>query len=185
MKNTFILTVMMTFLFVGQAMSQGLHIGAKAGVNFANFSGGELDGFDFTGITNFHGGVFLELATSQRFSIQPEVIYSSQGANISDVTSEYQNRLGYLSVPLMARIYFVPDRFSLDLGPTFSFLMNEVENPNFSPSNDFDFALSGGLTGHLSHNFFLQARYNLGLTDVRPDANVRNSVIQFSFGIRF
>jgi hypothetical protein len=85
----------------------------------------------------------------------------------------------------MARFYLIPDRLSLELGPQVSFLLSEKENVNISDSETFDFALVGGLTYQIIGPLFIQGRYNLGLTEVKPDADVKNSIIQLSAGFRF
>ena len=57
--------------------AQEVSYGAKAGVNFASIWG---DDNDEAGIrTSFHVGAVVEIAFSEKFSLQPELVYSSQG----------------------------------------------------------------------------------------------------------
>lgn len=185
MKKTIILTSILGILLSVSAIAQGLHFGIKAGPSFSNFSGSGLNGYDFNSMTNFHAGAFVELNLFDALSLQPELLYSTKGATLTGVGNDIENKLGYLSIPVLARVYLIPDRFSLDFGPQASFLLSETENVNISDSRTFDFALAGGVTVHLFGPLFVQGRYNLGLTDVKPDANVKNSVIQLSAGLRF
>jgi len=185
MKKITILSIALMLFLTGQSFGQGLHFGAKAGANFSNFTGSGLDGYNFESITSFHAGAFVEFAVFRSLSLQPELIYGTNGSKLTGIGDDIENKLGYLSVPVLARFYFIPDKFSLDLGPQVSFLLSEADNANISDSNTFDFSLCGGLTFHILGPIFIQGRYNLGLTDVKPDAKVKNSTIQFSAGLRF
>ncbi|PSL07266.1 porin family protein [Cecembia rubra] len=185
MKKTLILTAFLGMLFSMNTFAQGLHFGIKGGPSFSNYTGSGFDGYDFNSITNFHAGAFVELNLFETLSLQPELLYSTKGSTLSGIGNDIENKLGYLSIPVLARVYLIPDKFSIDFGPQASFLLSETENVNISDSKTFDFALAGGVTLHLFGPLFVQGRYNLGLTDVKPDANVKNSVIQLSAGLRF
>jgi opacity protein-like surface antigen len=74
---------------------------------------------------------------------------------------------------------------SLELGPQASFLLSERNNFDIKDANTFDFAVVGGLGLNITKNLFIQGRYGLGLTDASKDAEVKNSVVQVSAGIRF
>lgn len=186
MKKSIYLTALFVLVAISGSFGQGFHFGLKAGANFANFEGNTPD-FKSEGITSYHAGAFLEFGLSERFSIQPELLYSTVGANLSfdNATEDFKNELGYICVPLLARIYLIPNRLSLDLGPQASFLLRESENVNLTKSNSFDFAVVGGLTLQVIGPLFIQGRYNLGLTDVKSDAEVTNRVLQLSAGLRF
>lgn len=185
MKKLVLLSLTFLMLFSGTAFSQGINFGIKAGPNFANYSGNGLEGYDFNAITSFHAGAFVELKLMDTFSLQPELLYSTAGSKLSGVGEDIENKLGYLSVPVMARVYLVPSRLSLDFGPQASFLLSEAENVDISDSKTFDFSLGAGMTFNLVGPLFIQGRYNVGLTDVKPDASVKNNVLQLSLGLTF
>lgn len=157
--------------------AQGLDFGVKAGANFA-----KLDGEDVSGdnLTSFHVGAILELNVFENFSIQPEVMYSSQGTKIEDEDI----KLDYIAVPVLAKFYLISDKLSLEAGPQFSFLVNDDVQETFE-TKSFDFAAVGGLGFNVTNNIFLQARYVAGLTDTSKDAKVTNQVIQLSVGLKF
>ncbi len=178
------LSIVIGTLTIGTSFGQSAHFGIKGGLNFSSFSG-EFSGYDFENITNFHAGIFVELNPFDYFSIQPELLYSTQGARISGIGDQIDNKLGYLSLPVLARFYLIPDILSIDVGPQASVLLSEAESVDLTEAKTFDFAVVGGLTAHIFGPVFLQGRYVLGLTDVRSDAEIRNSVIQLSAGIRF
>ncbi len=160
------------------ANAQLLKFGVKAGPNFATFSGG--DDIEYSGRTSFHAGAVVEIKATTNFSVQPELLYTSQGA---DVDGYGDFNLDYVSVPVMGKFYILSDKLSLDVGPQFSFLVNEAEESFENES--FDFALAGGLGLNITDSFFAQARYTVGLTEVSKAAEVTNTVLQFSVGYMF
>jgi len=173
------LTAMILILCSVTANAQFLKIGIKAGPNFANFSGG-VDGIDYSARTSFHAGAVAEIGITSRFSVQPELLYSSQGA---DVDGFGDFNLDYVSVPVLAKIYLLSDKVSVDIGPQFSFLIDEAEESLENES--LDFAMAGGVSINITKSLFAQARYTIGLTEASKDAEVKNSVLQLSVGYMF
>jgi opacity protein-like surface antigen len=176
MKNLF-LAVSLLFLGVTVANAQGLKFGAKIGANFYNLNG---EGPNGDNLTSFHVGALVEVNVLENFSVQPELLYSSQG-------TDYQNeklKLEYVALPVLAKFYLITDKLSLEAGPQFSFLINDDVKGQFD-AKTFDFAAVGGLGYNLTSFLFVQARYVVGLTDTSKDASVTNRVFQLSAGLRF
>jgi opacity protein-like surface antigen len=171
-------------LFINQNFAQSdplFKFGLKAGINLANYSGSDIN---TNTITSFHAGLVSELKVFKNFSLQPELLYSTQGAEIDELGQQFTNELGYVSIPVLGKFY-LEDNLSLELGPQFSFLLSERNNVQAGDSNSFDFAVAAGLSYKLSKHFFVQGRYGLGLTEPKRDANVKNTVIQASLGYMF
>ncbi|CAA9200776.1 hypothetical protein FLA105534_03246 [Flavobacterium bizetiae] len=167
--------------------AQLLQFGVKAGVNFASQTGDAgLEGvaFDKDGITSYHVGVVAEIKLLEKFSIQPELLYSTQGATYKNAVSEFKNELGYLSIPVMAKFY-LNNTFSLEVGPQASFLLSEKNDFDVKDGETFEFGLNAGLGVKLTKNIFLQGRYGLGLTEASKNADVKNSTFQISAGFLF
>jgi hypothetical protein len=174
--------IVITVLFFGGIVSSNAQIfkfGVKAGVNFANLTGNDADGFD--GLTSYHFGVVTELKILENFAIQPEVLYSSQGAK-SDAFNDV--KFDYITVPVLAKFYLISNKLSLEAGPQFAFLVNDNVDSTFE-TKSFDFGAVGGLGFNFTKSIFGQARYVVGLTDTTRDADVKNAVIQFSLGYTF
>jgi hypothetical protein len=176
------------FLFAALAGSfamqaQGINFGIKAGANFANFSGD----VDTDGITNFHAGAVLELNVVPTFSIQAEGLFSSQGATYKDTALDIAEdiNLDYIAVPVMAKFYILPDRFSVMAGPQFSFLVNDAKDA--FETKKFDLAAAGGVELKIFAGLFAQARYTVGLNNVNDtgDVDIKNNVFQLSVGYFF
>src|SRR5690554_5058966 len=86
MKKLFLLVVAIA-ITTTVSQAQEVRIGAKGGVNFATFSGDDLG--DVKSRTGFHIGGLVEIPVSEKFAIQPEVLYSSQGSKYSDKSTGY------------------------------------------------------------------------------------------------
>jgi len=68
------------FTFSTFSFAQTFSFGPKAGINVSNYSGGDINsdakvGYHLSGMLNFGFG--------ESFSIQPEVLFSTQGAKVS------------------------------------------------------------------------------------------------------
>ncbi len=172
---------------IGHSNAQGTRFGIKAGANFANFRGDGLDNFDLGVVTNWHGGVFMEFTATPGFSLQPELMLTTIGSRIrSDANQmDFDNLHTYVSLPVLVRIYLIPDVLSADFGPQLSILTSQRSNANITDSRAFDFALAGGITFHVLGPVFIQARYVAGLTEIKSDAEVKHAVAQLSAGFRF
>lgn len=164
---------------ISNSNAQIVQFGVKGGVNFANFNGG-VSGIDYSGRTGFHAGALAEVKILPNFSIQPEALFSSQGADVDGVGDF---NLDYISVPVMAKFYLITDRLSLEAGPQFSFLVNEAEESFDNKS--FDFGVAGGLGLNIAGGLFAQARYTIGVTEASKSAEVKNAVFQLSLGYMF
>ena len=72
------LTLLGLVAFSTSALAQQeVKFGPKAGVNFSSVNGNDADGKE--SLLGFHLGVFAEIKFNDKFAIQPEVLYSSQG----------------------------------------------------------------------------------------------------------
>ena len=150
-------------------------------MNFATLAG---DSDVASSIVGFNVGGFAEIKISEKFSIQPELLYSTQGAEIDSDGETVDFNLSYLNIPIMAKYYVAP-KFSLELGPQASFLLSEKNDFDVNNANTSDFAVDAGLSFKITKNIFVQGRYVLGLTEVSSNAEAKNSVLQFSAGLMF
>lgn len=180
----------MAFGFASQA--QDIKFGAKAGLNIADFGG---DAETSGSRTGFHVGVIAEFKLTEQFSIQPELLYSMQGAKYETVIDfdivEQDMKLDYLNVPIMAK-YYLFEGFSIQAGPQVGFLMSaKAEDEDVKDSfKSIDFALNGGVGYELPLGVFFQARYSAGLANIADgegsdDYSINNNVISLSVGYKF
>lgn len=187
MKKTILVTVLILVTSVN-VQAQLAKFGIKAGLNYANLTGTNItvNGTNYKkdAITSYHAGFVAEIKLLDKLSFQPELLYTTQGASYKNGITEIKNELGYIAIPLMAKIY-LNDTFSLELGPQASFLLSGKNNIDVNNSNTFDFSIAAGIGIKLTENIFIQGRYGLGLTEVSPTAKTKNSVVQVSAGIMF
>lgn len=187
MKKTILVTVLL--LAISSTMqAQLVKFGIKAGLNYANQTGSDItingSNYNKDAITSYHAGLVAEIKLTDGFSVQPELLYSTQGASYENAGEEFKNELGYLSIPVLAKFH-LNKTVSLDLGPQASFLLSERNDFDVKNAETFEFGVAGGLGFNITKNFFLQGRYVLGLTEASKEAEVKNSVVQVSAGFTF
>ena len=192
-------------LFTCAISAQQVNFGAKAGVNFASIGGDDTE--DVEGKTGFHLGLVSEILFSEKFAFQPEVLYSSQGAegeySEDGLNVKAKLNLDYINIPLLAKYYVTPG-LNLHAGPQLGFVVKAEEEYEASFGGEsesetmdikdevkgMDFGLAVGLGYKLNMGLFFDARYNLGLTNIwdyedEEDFSQKNNVIQLSVGFMF
>ena len=160
--------------------------GIKGGYNLAAVS------FDGDGATEqrhgFHIGVYGESFISESFSVQPELMYSQQGYQITNSSGTFTQKLDYINLPLMLKAY--PSKnFFLEAGPQIGLAVSHKEEYDglFSGSqqydpNNFDWGMNFGGGFKTDSGISLGVRYHLGLGDLYDEGKAQNRVLQFSLG---
>ncbi len=168
--------------------AQDINFGLKAGINLASLNGDDVEDLDM--VTGVHLGAVAEFGLTEKFSIQPEVIYSTQGASYDKETL----KLDYINVPVLAK-YYAFEGFSIEAGPQLGFNINseyeyDGETEDVEEVKTIDLAAALGVGYKLPMGVFFQARYNLGLSDAFEEVegikiDAKNNVFQFSVGYMF
>jgi hypothetical protein len=180
--SLFLCALVFSFALRAQNGSMGL----KAGVNISNLS--NSSGYDMGSKVGFHGGLLAHIHLVPSLALQPEVMYSSQGAKYTTSDgNEHTLSLNYVNIPLQLQ-YMFNNGFRIQTGPQVGFLaqvkdkVRETET-GFFTSQDFktvDFSWSAGL-GYLSYSGLgIDARYNFGISDINNAGNnvLKNNVFQ-------
>jgi hypothetical protein len=175
-----------------------IKFGIKGGMNASNIIGdhslsadetGNQDNLQYTTKIGYNLGAFVNLPIKGKFSLQPEVMYSLQGANykitdedeFGDVsTSTGHLNLSYVQVPILAKFTF-GHKFYAQTGPQFGFLMSAKDK--FSGGSDdvkssfqsFDFAWGLGIGYTLPMGVGFDLRYNIGITAIDKTSSDDNS----------
>jgi len=173
MKKLLLTTILALAGFTAQAQ-----FGIKGGLNFSNLKSDGADNFNV--LTNWHLGVLYEADLNSFISVQPELLYSVQGAKLRN--EEY--KLNYFDVPAVLKVYLT-DGFNIQAGPQFGMLISESDNFNRYNSETFDFGITGGLEFFLTNGLFVQARYYHGTKDVTSQSDLKNTMVQASLGYIF
>jgi len=180
MRKT-LLTTLFVILSFTMAHAQTRY-GVKAGANIATLAGAEGVSSKF----GFHVGGIIEFKLSERFAIQPELLYSAQGAKNSE-DSGYKINFNYLNVPLMAK-YYVAEGISIEAGPQFgvAVTLEDSDGRDLEVTHEtIDYGLNIGGGYELPSGLFFQARYYAGLMNISINDDYKNSVLQFSVGYKF
>lgn len=179
-------------LTFGFASAQEVKFGIKAGANFSTLTGDAVAD-DVEMKPGFHAGGLVDIKFSELISLQPEVLFSFQGAKTSDrfddglgniERTESKVNLSYINVPIMLKLYPVKG-FFIQAGPQVGFLVSaksKDETTFTDPGNlvtnestevdikdnlkTVDFSFNAGLGYDFTENIFVDARYSFGLTNV-------------------
>lgn len=185
MKKLLLITALAFFTF-SSVQAQDFRFGAKAGVNFASLNGDDTD--DLDGKASIHVGGVARISLSELLALQPEVVYSRQGAKSSDDDKLF---LDYINIPILVD-FTLADGFSLQGGPQIGININGIakdgESGNEVDIEDVetvDLGVGIGVQYILPMNLFFQARYVIGFSDVVKDVDAKNSVIGVSVGYFF
>ncbi len=155
-------------MMTGAASAQKVNLGIKGGLNVFNLESDPDQ--DYKSRTNFNAGLLGHIHLGPQFGLQPEVVYSGQGAKAN--SGNGQTKLAYINVPLNLQ-YMFDNGFRLQAGPQVGFLVNaksevgSLETDIKDQLKTVDFGITAGVSYvHPPTGFGVDARYNLGLTDI-------------------
>jgi hypothetical protein len=184
----------MAFAFTN---AQQTRFGVKGGLNLSNWSGG--DARDYTkALVGFHVGGFAEIKIIEKLAIQPELLFSAQGAKIEadGFFSDYDVKTNYLNIPVLAK-YYIVDKFSVEAGPQLGVLLSaKADGEDVKDGfKTVDFGFNVGAGYHFTDNISLNLRYTIGLSPLSDNADiedegdyydsVKNSLLALSFAYKF
>jgi len=153
--------------------SSDMKFGVKAGYTNSNFTG-DVSGTEANG--GFYIGGLVDFSVSEKFHVQPELLYSIEGAK--------DLKVNYLRIPIMAK-YYVAEGFSLQAGPEIAFKAGGDDIIKDAVKS-MDYGLGIGAGYELSSGLMFDARYNLGLNNISDvGGSVKNVSFNIGLGYRF
>ena len=184
MKKLFLLLIAAISLSLVHA--QSINFGAKAGLNLANVTGSDASGNSM--LVSFHIGVLAQFSVTDAFSVQPEVLYSAQGAKFSDAGESGSDKLGYINIPILSK-YTTSSGFYGETGPQIGILLSANESEGGASTSikqyvsSTDFSWVFGIGYLTSANVGIDGRYNLGFSNLEKNSGgnggtLKNGVIQ-------
>lgn len=199
-----LLTLLFLLSFTLQAQTQS--IGLKAGINIASWAGDEAFDDDAYGSTfGLQFGAVAEIPVSDKFAIQPELIYLQKGFffefEFLGITSETDTKLNYLEIPILAKIFLTdaPTQVYVTAGPSVGFALSgkvidtvggeeDETDIDFEDSeiSTFDFGLSLGAGAQFAAGpgkLFVDVRYLLGLANLDNSEPESERIDVFNRGI--
>ena len=204
MKKLILIVFLIIYTGTTLKAQESVLFGIKGGANFTKMNSDKFA--DNSSRVGFHVGLLAEIPLGNKFSIQPEVLYSTQGTKAQVIlfggnpTIEYN--LDYIQVPVMIK-WYLTESLSIDAGPSFNFLIkDEMGAQGYQPLSSFSmmayesdfgrkFEFGGGLGASykFGSNLLGSARYVYGLTDAFDsdfnDQAIHNYGFQLGFGIMF
>ena len=179
-----LLVLVMALGMFGISQAQEFDLGLKAGVNFSQFQ--DAKNFDSDSRTGLLAGAFVGVKFSDRFVIQPEILYSQQGSD-SDF-GDYH--IDYVNVPVIFKFYLIGDVLNVQAGPQFGFVAND-DFPEFEAieeqveAESFDMSAAVGAGLDLPFGLSVDARYNFGFTETIENTDAKNGVFSLALGYSF
>ena len=186
----FLIGLMTAILITGVASAQHgnapaghVSLGIKGGVNVYNIHNDDNTKYDQR--TGYHFGLLGHIHLDSQFAIQPEIVYSAQGAKDGD--TKYNQ--DYINIPVLVQ-YMFDNGFRLQAGPQAGILISakSKNNDNTTDIKDnlkpIDFGVSIGASYVVpSTGFGIDARYNLGLSNINKESSVNSTNRGLQLGI--
>ncbi len=188
-KKRVTLILLLCILFLSQIVQaqENTIYGAKLGVNVATV-GGDAEGVQ--GRLGFVGGLYLISKLSDHVSLQPEIVYSQQGA--TEIAGNDVIKYDYIHFPIALKVSPAKG-FYVQFGPQFGFQINSKidtgdETLDINNGEVVEISAFGGI-GFDFGPAELSVKYNVAFTSTveggRGDAKFPNRVFQVAVSIPF
>lgn len=192
MKKTTIITALILLftstLLAGEFSSRGM----KIGINSARFVGKDIPGKGVSAMPGFAIGGFFSYKFNERFSIQPEIFFTTKGTKINTIgDAELTNLFAYFEFPVLAKMTFLPEsriKPNVFCGPALAlkyFALNDTGILEHIRNTDFGLIFGAGIE---FWKLSLDVRYNRGLVNFdksENDLDLKNQAISAMLGYSF
>lgn len=174
MKKSILFTMLLVMGYANAQDSESQVVGVKLGFNSTNFSG-DINADDRKA---FFAGITVDYAISEKFHVQPEFLYSQEGAKDAN--------LDYFRVPILLKYYLV-EGLHIQAGPEVAFRLDAESDVFEDNTSTFDYGVGFGGGYELKNGIAFDVRYNLGLSDISKvkGAELKNKGFQIGIGYRF
>jgi opacity protein-like surface antigen len=197
MKKHF-LSVVITIFTLTSLNAQDLQFGISGGIDAARLAVHGASGGPLKYRNDLAGGLNFEAGISSNFGVQLEVNYSRQGTGVisDDGQSAGSIQIDYLTIPVLVKLYGSP-RLNFFVGPQVGLMLSAKQKMQGDPETDVkeqfkktDFYAVFGTEYKFANGVFINARYNLGMTnivdeDVLPDSEFKNRYFSVRIGYAF
>jgi hypothetical protein len=174
--------------------SAQIQLGVKASYNLANLSFSPAPP-GVSSKSDFSAGILASIPLISSCSLQPEIMYSGQGTSFTDSIATGKLNYGYINVPVLFKYQHSSGLFA-ETGPQIGFLISAKETSGSqsadlkSNTQSTDFSWAFGIGYKLLLGLGIDARYNLGMTNLvkgsgSGSGTAKNSVFQFGLYFMF
>ncbi len=191
-------SVLFLLLFPTLLFAQEFKAGVRGGIVASQVDGDTYEGFNKPGLTL---GVSVSRKIAEEFSLQFEMNFIQKGSRkpVDEFNRTYYlMRLSYIEVPLMIQ-WHAGKAVDFFAGPSFGVLLNSYEETEAGEYTGPDFEkyeVAGriGMAYKLSDNWYVDGRYSISLTTIRPtsagytpfmEKGEYNRLIEIGFSYRF
>jgi len=187
MKKIILTSLMLCSVF---AFSQEIKFGAKVGLNLSNLKGDYPTAInEHNSKIGFHIGGFAQYEINDKFTLQPELLFSTQGNTYGYKTyygggtyydgADYNLKLNYLNLPIILK-YKIIEKLSVEFGPQIGYLMSaktkiDVTEDSRDPSQNYSVEL----------DMLNDGVYNFGGTTVQSKASVNRLDFSLNLGASY
>ncbi len=178
--TTVLLIVFATTIMAQTKAVKPIQFGVKSGISFNHFLGDFPIDITPKLYIGFTAGVFGNYIINDKFSVQPEILYTRKGSkfknNYADIADLYF-KTDWIEIPILG-MYQINDDFSLFCGPYLGFYLDGQAVVDFLGFLDIDIDIKredlqlpdyglviGGLY-NISKNIAVQARWEYGIQDL-------------------
>ena len=167
------------FLMTSAISAQHVNIGVKAGLNLYTIHNDIGASNDI--LPGFNAGLLGHIHLAKQLALQPEVVFSAQGAKYTVAGVDTKLKLVYVNIPILLQ-YMFDNGFRLEAGPQLGILASAKSNTR-DVNTDFKSSLETvefGVTAGISYvrpstGFGIDVRYNLGLSNINKNAEVTST----------
>jgi hypothetical protein len=171
---TLVLIVMASITINAQS---NMEFGVKGGTNITKLKNGD-EKVNIGAVA----GVFAEFKMSEKFSLRPEVLFSTRNIKVGSG----KDNLGYINVPVLAKYYFL-DKFSVEAGSQFGYLIiKEDGSLNKNNYREIELGAVFGASYRITEHLEGGVRYNRGVRNLtKSGGDIKNSSLQFTLSYGF
>ena len=182
MKKAFLFVLscfIMTIIYSQNNAKYTVSGGLLGAVNFTKFKaeGTNASSIDYNTETGWSGGLWLNVPLATRFSIEPQVMFSSYSYQVDNTLPVLvrDGEINYVSVPLQLKLH-AGDKFAITAGPQIDFFASfeddahsTMQKENFKQTS---WSLFGGFELFPQSKVTVFGRYMHGLTNMNANIHV-------------
>ncbi len=167
--------------------AHGPNFGIKAGLNLASVYGKNIT-TDYGFKPMLHAGALAHIHINEHFALQPELLFSGQGATYKLSGSDGRLCLNYIIVPVLLQ-YMFSNGLRLETGPQLGALISaktKFESITTDVKDNYDmldFSWAFGVGYVTESGFGVDARITPGMSDIRKNEPPRLSNCVIALGL--
>ncbi len=169
MKYIYLLTALLFSNLLIKAQDMHFEPGLKAGLNISTLHKSMDPKFDPR--ISFNIGGLAHIHLNKHFAIQPELVFSGQGAKYTVGDTVYHSNFNYLNLPVLLQ-YMIGTGFRLETGPQFGLRLSAKSKTKYNTNDiktsfkSYDISWAFGAGYLAASGLGIDARFNLGLSNI-------------------